>query len=110
MTELLHTEFVSAVELKVFRGELARTSADAVLALFETDCRSGLYQMRPIDFDRVASEARAICRRHCARLGTRTLDLLHVAFAVNLGMQRFATADDRQASAASAVGLTVIRP
>lgn len=110
LTALLHTEFVNALELKVFRHELPRGSADAVLAWFEADCRSGLFDMNPMDFDRVAREARAISRRHCALLGTRTLDVLHVALAVELGARRFATADDRQAAAAAAVGLTVIRP
>lgn len=45
-----------------------------------------------------------------ADLGTRTLDVLHVASAVALGAQRFVTYDIRQAALAKAVGLRVLAP
>jgi predicted nucleic acid-binding protein len=38
----------------------------------------------------------------------RTLDVLHVATAVELNCLRFVSADDRQLSLANAVGLTII--
>jgi predicted nucleic acid-binding protein len=39
--------------------------------------------------------------------GLRTLDAIHVASAIAVGADRFATFDTRQAVAARAVGLTV---
>jgi hypothetical protein len=46
-------------------------------------------------------------RRHGPKLGVRTLDTLHVAFAVVLQAERFWTFDDRQEKLARAVGLTI---
>jgi len=45
-----------------------------------------------------------------ARLGTRTLDVLHVATAVTLEMRLFVTYDVRQSDLAKAAGLRVIAP
>ena len=48
-----------------------------------------------------------LARRHCARLGVRTLDTLHVASALQLKAERFWTFDDRQSKLANAVGLKI---
>lgn len=45
-----------------------------------------------------------------AKLGTRTLDVLHVATALALGAQRFVTYDTRQAALVKAVKLRVLAP
>jgi predicted nucleic acid-binding protein len=49
--------------------------------------------------------ATEIARVHVAHTGTRTLDTLHVAAALELKAERFWTFDDRQAKLAKAVGL-----
>ena len=49
--------------------------------------------------------AMEIARVHVAHTGTRTLDSLHVAAALELKAERFWTFDDRQAKLAKAVGL-----
>ena len=46
---------------------------------------------------------------HSRTLGTRTLDLLHVAAALTLQATEFITCDDRQAKAATKEGLKVVR-
>jgi len=46
-----------------------------------------------------------LVRTHIAKLGTRTLDSLHVAAALELKAERFWTFDDRQKKLAKAVGL-----
>jgi predicted nucleic acid-binding protein len=53
----------------------------------------------------VHSRAEHLARRHAAVLGTRTLDILHVAAALALGATRFVTSDRRQASLAKAARL-----
>lgn len=50
-------------------------------------------------------KAAEIARAHVAQTGTRTLDTLHVAAALELKAERFWTFDDRQAKLAKAVGL-----
>jgi predicted nucleic acid-binding protein len=46
---------------------------------------------------------------HSRTLGTRTLDLLHVAAALSLQATEFVTGDDRQARAAAKERLKVVR-
>jgi predicted nucleic acid-binding protein len=48
--------------------------------------------------------------RHTPRLGTRSLDVLHVATAVTLGMKQFVTYDERQRALAKIVGLKLLAP
>jgi predicted nucleic acid-binding protein len=42
-------------------------------------------------------------------LGTRTLDVLHVACALELKLRRFLSFDERQQQLAAAVGLRLVR-
>ena len=59
------------------------------------------------DWDRAVTSARALAARHTERLGARTYDLLHVAFALELKAEKFLTTDQRQSVLAKAEGLTV---
>jgi predicted nucleic acid-binding protein len=52
-------------------------------------------------------EAERLSAMHSEKLGTRSLDILHVAAAVVLGKQEFLTFDQRQAALAKAAGLDV---
>ena len=47
---------------------------------------------------------------HTAELGTRTLDVLHVATAVVLGLIHFVSYDKRQLALAKRVGLKIVSP
>ena len=58
----------------------------------------------------VLTEAERLSAGHTERVGTWSLDILHVASAVVLGMPQFLTFDTRQADLASSAGLRVLRP
>lgn len=49
-------------------------------------------------------------RTHTPVLGCRTLDVLHVATAIELGLRDFVTFDTRQTRLAAAVGVKPVRP
>lgn len=53
----------------------------------------------------IFERATEIAQAHVAQTGTRTLDTLHVAAALEFKAERFWTFDDRQAKLAKAVGL-----
>ena len=71
---------------------------------FDNDCRQGLWTSvdLPIRAWRVCSD---LALQFSFSLGTRTLDSLHVACALELNADKFWTFDDRQARLAEAVGL-----
>jgi hypothetical protein len=109
LTHLHRVELVTAWNLKVFRREVdAATVAQALLDL-ESDIEDGIWQTPGYDLLDVHERAEALGRRHAATLGTRSLDILHVAAALALETKYFVTGDERQGALASAVGLKVTR-
>lgn len=82
------------------------------LADLESDCAAGVWAPPQYDLAEVHLEAESLARDHAPTLGTRTLDILHVAAATLLESSRFVTGDRRQAALAKAVGLevTLYRP
>jgi predicted nucleic acid-binding protein len=90
----------------LFRREITRAQARAAEAAMAADAARGIYLTSPVsaaDYRR----ARQLAKRHTAALGTRSLDVLHVACALALRTEAFYTFDLRQAQLAQAAGLSV---
>jgi predicted nucleic acid-binding protein len=110
-TGLLEFEFLQAVELQVWlhaqdRGKgYARREADGVIADWRSDVATGINRMVPCEMDAVLRVAADLSSRLTAKGGHRTLDILHVATAVQLGARKFLSFDARQRSLARAAGL-----
>lgn len=97
-------EFAHAVARMVFEGRVSRSSADAVGKDLSRDCAAGLWRL--VDFPAGAfTRGAELARLHVPVLGTRTLDSLHVACALELKAERFWTFDERQKKLAKAAGL-----
>lgn len=109
LTHLHRVELVTAWQLEVFRRELDPASAGAAWRDLETDVAQGVWIQPIYDLASVHDRAEALARQHAAALGTRTLDILHVAAALALRTRDFVTGDARQASLAEAAGLRVTR-
>lgn len=107
LTHLHRVELVTAWHHKVFRREIARSIVEQAFGHLEADAAAGLLQLPVYDLIDVYSQAEALSHRHTALLGTRSLDILHVAAAVVLAATAFVTNDDRQANLAKAAGLRV---
>jgi predicted nucleic acid-binding protein len=108
LTPFGEAEFVNTLELRVFRKELEAAEADAYFRAFHTDIDAGVFSRRMIPAT-AHEQAVLLSRRHTRRLGTRGMDVLHVAIAVELGAGVFITFDRGQRQLARAAGLT-IRP
>ena len=80
------------------------SEAERVTREFEADRAAGLWLEAGMP-----ENAFGLCaelgRRYGAKFGTRTLDTLHVACALELKAERFWTFDERQAKLAKAAGL-----
>jgi len=100
-------EITNAISLRHFRGELNATEAKAAYTLFQKDVEGGVIQIRPIP-SAVYGHAKQIARRRTPRFGTRTLEVIHVAIALQFRAEAFYTFDARQAKLAKAEGLTII--
>ncbi len=100
---------MTAWHLKVFRREIDLATVGQALVDLESDIEAGVWVPPGYDLADVHSRAEILARRHAATLGTRTLDILHVAAAMLVGARTFVTGDRRQASLADAAGLEVTR-
>lgn len=109
-TSLHRSECVSVLRLKVFRGEGRLEQSAAALAALDEDVDAGVLRPTALDWDAVWERAERLARAHGATTGCRTLDMLHVASALQLDVQEMVTRDQRQAALAGMAGLLVVNP
>jgi predicted nucleic acid-binding protein len=102
LTPLHELEFSNAVELAVFRRVITAPQAIEARADLEQDVAHWNLQPLPVD---TFARAVTLARRHTARRGTLSLDILHVAAALALGAEAFLTFDHRRHWLAKAEGL-----
>jgi predicted nucleic acid-binding protein len=97
-------EVINAMGLRVFRKEVSPAQSQSSLLQFETDLRDGVFQLRGLP-DSILERARQLSRQTTAKLGTRTADLLHVAAALELGVDYLYTFDQHQRKLAQTLRL-----
>jgi len=105
-TDLAEFEFINALNWRIFRKELSSSEVQAVQLSFSKDVHDGLIRILPISAA-TFGHARRIAGTHTRLLGTRALDVLHVASALALRASSFCTFDKNQAKLATALGLRI---
>ena len=93
---------------KAFRGEITRTQLRRTLSRLADDIRSGRWQLPRYALTDVYRKAEELSGRHAASTGCRSLDILHVAGALVLGVRTFLTFDTRQGKLARKARLRVL--
>ena len=100
-------ELRNALRLRVFRAEITLAQRDASLNAMLADRSGGMLAVVAPPLAEVMIEAERLSALYSETLGTRSLDVLHVASALVLGRSEFLTFDNRQGALASAAGLKV---
>jgi predicted nucleic acid-binding protein len=99
---------VNAIALGVFRDELdPRDAAEAWDAL-DSDFLDGHLYQADVLWRAALNRAAELSRKHSPQLGTRALDVLHVACALELGLRTFLTFDTRQKALAKESGMRIV--
>jgi predicted nucleic acid-binding protein len=106
LTTFGELELTNAISLRLFRRELSPSKVKAVHALIHKDQADGVLQSKPLPTSNF-EKGMQMARRRTPQLGTRTLDILHVASALELKAEMFYTFDHNQARLARAEGLIV---
>jgi predicted nucleic acid-binding protein len=102
--EIQKAELINALRLKVFWNEITLEQAETQIALFENRLKRGLYAFPEIDRN---SLMKCVLRlgAETPRLGCRTMDIFHVACALEIGASEFLSFDQRQNTLAIHAGL-----
>lgn len=103
-------ELVNGLALAAHRNLLPDAALAAAWAALDDDFEMGRYQQVDLLWRSALKRAADLSRQHTRALGTRSLDVLHVASALELGLRRFVSFDARQQKLAQAAGLKVIEP
>jgi predicted nucleic acid-binding protein len=103
-------EVINAICLAGFRGDITAEAMNDSLASFDEDYAQGLYFQADLLWRAALNRATELSRKHTPALGCRSLDVLHVASALELSLPNFLTFDLRQRQLASAAGLNVVAP
>lgn len=106
-TWLHEIEFRNAIRLQAFRGQIEAGEVDVILHKQALGLDRGVYFPATAAMAEVNRVVERLGASHTQMLGTRTLDIMHVALALVLAMRDFLTFDQRQSALAKAAGLRV---
>ncbi len=104
--EIQEAELMNALQLNVFWKKITQKQADSQIDLFHGRQKKGYYFFPEIHRTELMKTFRTLSRE-TARLGCRTIDIFHVACALQIGATSFITFDDRQRTLAEFVKLKV---
>ena len=104
-TWLHQLEVTNALQVLAGRKLLSAEESRRLLDQLEDDRQAGRLAETALDWPKVFHESVQLSRQHSARLLARSLDIVHVAAAVELACERFVSADERQLSLARLAGL-----
>jgi hypothetical protein len=101
-------EIINGICLAAFRGYISAEATSDALASFDEDFAETRYLQADLLWRAALRRAGDLSRNHTATLGCRSLDVLHVACALELGRIDFLTFDRRQQKLAVAAGMKPI--
>ena len=107
LTPLAVLELRNAFNRAVQRQRITALERDALWQDVEADIAGGFLVLTPVPAAGLHDKAKELSDQYTPALGTRTLDLLHVAAALLLESKVFFSFDDRQRKAAAGEGMKV---
>jgi len=107
LTSFHELELINAIHLKQFRAEVTSDETHLILSRFEEHEKSGIYYRPQLDWSAIFIHAIDLSKKHSASIGSRSLDILHVASALSINADRFLTLDDRQTGLAKLADLKI---
>ena len=106
-TPLHRIEVRNALRNAVAGGDMKSAERGLAFRQIEEDLRDGLLIHTPVNWTDVFRRGDELSETHSAAHGQRTMDLLHVAAALECGATTFLSFDARQRKLAKAAGLKV---
>ena len=101
-------ELPNAIRLKRFRKEITPAQEVAALRALRSDVNSGRLARPHYDLAATFLRAEWLSAKCSAQVGSRSLDILHVAIALEAACTEFVSFDERQRKVAALAGLKVL--
>jgi predicted nucleic acid-binding protein len=108
LTLLLELELQNGIRRTLAAGSISRQEHDAILRQIDADESDGILRRYLLASTEHYAKARELSKRHTPQLSCRSLDILHVAAALLLKAEEFASFDDRQRQLAEKAGLKLL--
>jgi uncharacterized protein len=107
LTDFQRVELRNGISLAVFRRAITTAQAAAAWSDVEEDWQAGRLIPLNVNWSNVFNEAEVLAATESAVLGTRSLDVIHVAIAKQSGAVDFLSFDMRQVALAQKANLNV---
>lgn len=108
LTDWHRVEIANAFQRAVKTARITAAQAAQLWQDFASDIAAGRFEIITPDHAAVLAHTLTLTDKHTATLGTRTLDLIHVATALEVQAADFLSLDARQRQTATQEGLNVI--
>ncbi len=106
LTRFHELEFINAIQLKQFRA-ITENETELVISRFHGHEKIGVYYRPQLEWPNVFNLAMGLSKNFSNALGSRSLDILHVASAISIKVDKFLTLDRRQSELARSAGLKI---
>lgn len=106
-TDFLKLEVFNAIRMGVGEGRQTELEAGVSLNLAKRLVANGKWQKHELDWARAFARAQGLSNGHTSETKARSLDIVHVACALELGIRDFWSFDNRQKMLAERAGLWV---
>ena len=103
-------EIPNAIRLKRFRGEITKAQESTALRIYMSDVDAGRLARPGYQLAEVFLRAERLSAKYSGETGCRSLDILHIAAALECGCTELASFDERQRNIAKLAGLKLIPP
>jgi predicted nucleic acid-binding protein len=104
--EIQEAELINALRLKAFWQEITPAQVETQIGFFDDRRKRGLYLFPEIQRSSLMNTFRRLSME-TPRLGCRTMDIFHVACAVEVAATEFLSFDQRQNALATHAGLNL---
>jgi predicted nucleic acid-binding protein len=108
LSGLQQTELRNALYRKRARREMTPAQLKKALKDLQRDLDGGVLHSPQLDWSEVWANANRLTAKYVLTTSCRTLDILHVAIALQLGVDSFGTTDQRQLLLARKAGLKTV--
>lgn len=110
ITRFGYAELINSMACAVFREDISRAQFAAAIADLDADLKAQRIAIVDLLWRAAMDRATQLSRKRTSDLGSRMLDVLHVASALELGAKNMISYDERQIELANTAGLKTITP